>query len=88
VPFSDTRGTTAFYTSLSFDEIMAFYRESLAENGAVERDTLTLVDTEKASWFSMVFDEWEPGQGLSVVIQGVMLDADRNVISIRLERVE
>jgi hypothetical protein len=88
VPFSNARGTTAYHTSRSFEEVMTFYRDALAKDGAVEREVLTLMDTEGQAWFSMVFDQWKPGQGLSVVIQGVMLSPGKNVISIRLERLE
>lgn len=87
VPVWDTNQTTIFYTSLSMDEVMDFYRAELAPDGATERPLLTVFDEEKASWFSMVFDDWKHAPGRSIVIQGVQISPNRYVVSIRLERV-
>lgn len=87
VPVWDTNQTTIFYTYLSMDEVMDFYRTELAPDGATERPLLTLSDEEKESWFSMVFDDWKDAPGRSVVIQGVQISPYQYVVSIRLERV-
>lgn len=87
VPFSGASGATAFNTALSFEEVRAFYREALAREGGVERENLTLAGSGDGAWFSMVFDQWKPGQGQSVVIQGTLLSPGKHVISLRLETV-
>lgn len=87
VPVWDTKQTTIFYTYLSMEEVMDFYRAELATDGATERPLLTVMDEETNAWFSMVFDGWEYTPGRSVVIQGVQLSPYQYVVSIRLERV-
>lgn len=87
VPVWDTNQTTIFYTYLSMEEVMDFYRVGLEPEGATERPLLTVFDEEKESWFSMVFDDWKHAPGRSVVIQGVQISPYQYVVSIRLERV-
>jgi hypothetical protein len=86
-PFWDTRQTVIFYTALSMNDIMDFYRVELADNGAIEREIVTFYDEDAEGWFSIVFDRWEPAGNLAVVVQGVRLSPDRYVVSIRLEKV-
>ncbi len=86
VPVWDTNQTTIFYTYLSMEQVMDFYRTDLTANGATERSLLTVSDEEKESWFSMVFDDWKYAPGRSLVIQGVQIGPSRYVVSIRLEQ--
>lgn len=86
-PFWDTRQTTIFYTSLSMDEVMDFYRSELTTEGATERQLLTVTDEDNGAWFSMVFDGWKNAPTRAVVIQGVQISPTEYVVSIRLEKV-
>jgi hypothetical protein len=86
-PFWDTRQTVIFYTSLSMEEVMDFYREGLGEEGAIERELLTVTDEEAGAWFSMVFDGWKADPSRAVVIQGVLISPTEYVVSIRREKV-
>ena len=77
-------GSLLYYTNLSLEEVMAFYRAEYTSRGYTEREILTVVET-NSGVFSMVFDG-DPS-GKSVVIQSVDLgqgDGSRTV-SIRLE---
>jgi hypothetical protein len=78
---SGGEGMVNFQTSLSLEEVVAFYRQSFAEKGLTERSILTTIDD---SGFSMVFDGWDNGKAL--VIQGVDMGASVNV-NIRFEGV-
>ena len=79
-------GSLLYYTNLSLEEVMAFYRAEYTARGYTEREVLTVVDT-NTGVFSMIFDG-DPS-GKSVVIQSVDLgqgDGSRTV-AIRLEDV-
>jgi len=79
-------GSLLYYTNLSLEEVMAFYRAEYTSRGYTEREILTVVEAD-AGVFSMVFDG-DPS-GKSVVIQSVDLgqgDGSRTV-AIRLEDV-
>lgn len=79
-------GSLLYYTNLSLEEVMAFYRAEYTSRGYTEREILTVVQAD-AGIFSMVFDG-DPS-GKSVVIQSVDLgqgDGSRTV-AIRLEDV-
>jgi hypothetical protein len=77
-------GSILYYTKLSLEEVMAFYRAEYTSRGYTEREILTVVEPD-AGVFSMVFDG-DPS-GKAVVIQSVDLgqgDGSRTV-AIRLE---
>lgn len=79
-------GSLLYYTNLSLEEVMAFYRAEYTSRGYTEREALTVVDA-NTGVFSMIFDG-DPS-GKSVVIQSVDLgqgDGSRTV-AIRLEDV-
>ena len=79
-------GSLLYYTKLSLEEVMAFYRAEYTSRGYTEREILTVVEPD-AGIFSMVFDG-DPS-GKAVVIQSVDLgqgDGSRTV-AIRLEDV-
>jgi hypothetical protein len=71
-----------FYTKLSAEDAMEFYRDVYSSMGYTEREILTVV-TEVT--FSMVFDG-DPS-GKAVVIQSVDLGDGSRTIAIRLEGV-
>jgi hypothetical protein len=85
VPLSDTRGTTSYQTAYSLEEVMAFYRAELALKGATERQDITKQSEGDRGTFRMVFDDWEPANGASVVVEGATVNADLRVITLRLE---
>jgi hypothetical protein len=87
IPIWDTKQTTIYYTYLSMDEVMDFYRAELAPDGAIERPLLTVLDGDTEAWFSMVFDGWKHAPGRSVVVQGVQMSPYQYVVTIRLEKV-
>jgi hypothetical protein len=70
-----------FQTSLTMDEVIAFYRQAFAEMELTEYNLLTAIEDEG---FSMVFTGWPSGEEL--VIQGVVFGESTNV-NIRLEEV-
>ena len=70
-----------FQTSLSLEEVVAFYRQALTAQGLTEYEVLTVIEDDG---FSIVFNGWPDGR--SVVIQGVDFGDTTNV-SIRLEDV-
>ena len=77
-------GSLLYYTKLSLEDVMAFYRAEYTSQGYTEREILTVVSE---GVFSMVFDG--DASGKAVVIQSVDLgqgDGSRTV-SIRLEDV-
>ena len=71
-----------YYTKLSAEDAMKFYRDAYAAKGYTERETSTVV---AEGTFSMVFDG-DPS-GKSVVIQSVDLGDGSRTIAIRLEDV-
>ena len=71
-----------FYTKLSQDEVIEFYRDVYVSQGYTERGLLTVVSD---TTFSMVFDG-DPS-GKAVVIQSVDLGDGSRTVSIRLENV-
>lgn len=75
-------GSLLFYTKLSLEETMEFYRAEYAAKGYTEREILTVVSD---GVFSMVFDG-DPS-GKAVVIQSVDLGDGSRTVSIRLEDV-
>ena len=75
-------GSLIYYTKLSADEAMQFYRDEYTSRGYTERDDLTIVAD---GMFSMVFDG--DSSGKSVVIQSVDLGDGSRTIAIRLEDV-
>lgn len=75
-------GSLIYYTKLSSEEAMQFYRDEYLSQGYTEREDLTIV---LDGMFSMVFDG-DPS-GKSVVIQSVDLGDGNRTISVRLEDV-
>jgi hypothetical protein len=75
-------GSLLFYTKLSAEEAMDFYRQEYTAMGYTERELLTVVSD---GVFSMVFDGDPSGQ--AVVIQSVDLGDGSRTIAIRLEDV-
>jgi hypothetical protein len=76
-------GSIIYYTKLSADDAMKFFRDTYAAKGYTERNILTVVSP---ATFSMVFDG-DPS-GKSVVIQSVDLGNGSRTIAIRLENVQ
>ena len=76
-------GSLIFYTKLSLEDAMKFYRDTYASKGYTERKALTTVSN---GTFSMVFDG-DPS-GKAVVVQSVDLGDGSRTISIRLEAVQ
>lgn len=79
---TEAGGSLIFYTKLSQEEAMAFYRAEYTSRGYTERAILTVVSD---TTFSMVFDG--DSSGKAVVIQSVDLGDGSRTISIRLEDV-
>ena len=75
-------GSILFYTKLSAEEAMDFYRDEYTAMGYTERTLLTVLTN---GTFSMVFDG-DPS-GKAVVIQSVDLGDGSRTIAIRLEDV-
>jgi hypothetical protein len=75
-------GSILYYTKLSAEEAMDFYRQEYTGRGYIERETSTVVSD---GIFSMVFDG-DPS-GKAVVIQSVEIGDGSRTISIRLEDV-
>jgi hypothetical protein len=75
-------GSIVYYTKLSAEDAMKFYRDQYTAKGYKEREILTVVS---AGTFSMVFDG-DPS-GKAVVIQSVDLGDGSRTIAIRLEDV-
>ena len=75
-------GSLLYYTKLSVEEVMAFYRAEYTSQGYTEREILTVVSD---GTFSMVFDG--DASGKAVVIQSVDLGDGSRTVSIRLEAV-
>lgn len=75
-------GSVLYYTKMSLDDVMNFYRDEYASRGYTERELLTVVSD---GVFSMVFDG-DPS-GKAVVIQSVDLGDGSRTVTIRLEDV-
>jgi hypothetical protein len=75
-------GSVLFYTKMSLEEVMEFYRNEYVSQGYTERGLLTVVSE---GTFSMVFDG-DPS-GKAVVIQSVDLGDGSRTVAIRLEEV-
>ena len=75
-------GSLLYYTKLSLEDVMAFYRAEYTSQGYTEREILTVVSE---GTFSMVFDG--DASGKAVVIQSVDLGDGSRTVSIRLEEV-
>ena len=75
-------GSLLYYTNLSLEQVMAFYRAEYTSRGYTEREILTVVSD---GVFSMVFDGDPSGKG--VVIQSVDLGDGSRTVAIRLEEV-
>ena len=79
---TEVNGTLIFYTKLSLEDTMKFYRDQYSSRGYTERELLTVVSD---GTFSMIFDG-DPS-GKAVVIQSVDLGDGSRTITIRLEDV-
>lgn len=77
-------GSIVYYTKLSMEDALKFYRDEYTARGYTERDVNTVVDT-SSGIFSIVFDG-DPS-GKAVVIQSVDLGDGSRTIAIRLEDV-
>ena len=75
-------GSVLYYTKMSLDDVMKFYRDEYEGRGYTERELLTVVSD---GVFSMVFDG-DPS-GKAVVIQSVDLGDGSRTVAIRLEDV-
>ena len=79
---TEAAGSLVFYTKLSLDDVMKFYRDEYASRGYTEREILTVISD---GTFSMVFDGDPTGK--AVVIQSVDLGDGSRTVAIRLEDV-
>ena len=79
---TEAGGSLIFYTKMSLEDTMQFYRDEYTAKGYTEREILTVVSD---GTFSMVFDG-DPS-GKAVVIQSVDLGDGSRTVSIRLEEV-
>jgi hypothetical protein len=77
---TEAGGSLIFYTKLSLEDTMQFYRDAYTAKGYTERELLTVVSD---GTFSMVFDG-DPS-GKAVVIQSVDLGDGSRTVSVRLE---
>ena len=75
-------GSVLYYTKMSMEDVMKFYRDEYTAKGYKEREILTTVSD---GIFSMVFDG-DPS-GKAVVIQSVDLGDGSRTVAIRLEDV-
>lgn len=79
---TEAGGSLIFYTKLTMEDTLQFYRNEYAAKGYTEREALTVISD---GTFSMVFDG-DPS-GKAVVIQSVDLGDGSRTVSIRLEDV-
>ena len=79
---TEVSGTLIFYTKLSLEDTMKFYRDEYTSRGYTERTLLTVTSD---GTFSMVFDG-DPS-GKAVVVQSVDLGDGSRTVTIRLEDV-
>ena len=75
-------GSLLYYTKMSMDDVLKFYRDEYTAKGYTERKLLTTVSD---GVFSIVFDG-DPS-GKAVVIQSVDLGDGSRTVAIRLEDV-
>lgn len=75
-------GSLLYYTKMSMDDVLKFYRDEYTARGYTERELLTTVSD---GVFSIVFDG-DPS-GKAVVIQSVDLGDGSRTVAIRLEDV-
>ena len=75
-------GSLLYYTKMSLEDVMKFYRDEYTSRGYTENELLTV---NQDGVFSMVFDG-DPS-GKAVVIQSVDLGDGSRTVSIRLEDV-
>ena len=75
-------GGLLYYTKLSQEDVIAFYRMEYTSQGYTEREVVTVIED---GLFSMVFDG--DASGKAVVIQSVDLNDGSRTVSIRLEAV-
>ena len=73
-------GGINFQTTMSLNEVVAFYRDAFESAGYKERDILTVIN---ATTFSIVWDGHPSGQ--AIVVQGVDLGDGTININIRFE---
>jgi hypothetical protein len=79
---TEAGGSLIFYTKMSLEDTMQFYRNEYTAKGYTEREILTVISD---GTFSMVFDG-DPS-GSAVVIQSVDLGDGSRTVSVRLEDV-
>ena len=75
-------GSILYYTKLSAEDAMQFYRDAYTAKGYTERKAATAVS---ASTFSMIFDG-DPS-GNAIVVQSVDMGDGTRTITVRLEDV-
>jgi len=75
-------GSVLYYTKMSLEDVMKFYRDEYTSQGYTEREILTVVN---GGVFNMVFDG--DASGNAVVIQSVDLGDGSRTVTIRLEDV-
>ncbi len=75
-------GSVLFYTNLSQDDVLKFYRNEYVSRGYTERALLTVIEDDV---FSIVFDGDPSGQ--AVVIQSVDLGDGSRTVSISYQDV-
>ena len=75
-------GNVLFYTKMSLEDVMKFYRDEYGSRGYSEREILTVVND---GIFNLVFDG-DPS-GSAIVIQSVDLGDGSRTVTIRLEDV-
>jgi hypothetical protein len=75
-------GSILYYTKLSAEDVMQFYRDAYTAKGYTERTVTTVVSD---TTFSMVFDG-DPS-GKAVIIQSVAMGDGSRTITVRLEDV-
>ena len=76
-------GSILYYTKMSQDDVMKFYRDAYTAKGYKERELLTVTSD---TTFSMVFDG-DPS-GKAVVIQSADLGNGSRTVAIRLEAIQ
>jgi hypothetical protein len=79
---TEAGGSLTYFTELSAEDALQFYRDEYTSMGYTERELLTVVES---GMFSIVFDG-DPS-GKAVVIQSADLGDGSRTISIRLEDV-
>lgn len=77
---TEVSGSLIYYTKMSMEDVMKFYRDEYTAKGYTERDILTVVE---GGIFSLVFDG-DPS-GKAVVVQSVDLGDGSRTVSVRLE---